>query len=240
MKDLFIITSAIMVPNAEPWHRAMQTAHTIDSINARIPDAEIWLCDSATTAMPAQILNLLVSDNVKLKPFNTDPEIHKISKYAESYIGIGGINTEIAALGIIKNATESYVMCQLLKEDLSGFKRVFKISGRYALTTNFNRSNHIANGNVILAKAQKSYLPDRINEIEKIHMCMLWSFCTSIQNTILKVFESINNEVMLYANTGRLTDIEHGLYKHIDPLFKHEIETLGVLGLVDNKRPISI
>lgn len=227
-----------MVPNAEPWNRAMQTAHTIDSINARIPDAEIWLCDSATTAIPAQMLHSLLSDNVKLKLFNTDPEIHKIKEYAEAYIGIGGINTELAALGIMKNVTESYVMCQLLKEDLSGFKRVFKISGRYALSTNFNRSNHIANGKAVLAKARKSYLPDQVNDIEKMHMCMLWSFCPSIQNTILKVFESINNEVTLYANTGRLTDIEHGLYKHIDSLLKHEIETLGVLGLVDNKRPI--
>lgn len=243
MKDLFIITSALMVPNSDTISRAIQTSHTIDSIIVRVPDAEIWLCDSATVEIPQYILDILPLERIKLIQFHNDPVIHEMKQLADMYEGSnahGYVIQKAASLGLIKNATESYVMLQLLKNDLSKFNKVFKISGRYALSSQFNISSWDNNGKATLNRAVPGTFPEILSGTTFSHYCMLWSFCPSIKNKIIETFEKIHEEVILFSKTGQIIDIEHGLYKHLDRELVHELDQIGIIGIVNSATgPIS-
>ena len=242
MKDLFIITSAIMLPDSNPLERAIQTAHTIDSIKSRIPNVEIWLCDSSCEPLSSVVLDIIKNESVKIISFHNDVKIHEIKEFARKYNGGRKdgyiIDIEKGSLGILKNLTESYVMLELLKNDLSDFNRVFKISGRYALSGKFDISKWNQPGKAILRKSESNYLPIELVETDGNHWCMLWGFCPSIKDEIVKVFETINSDISLYSQTNRITDIEHGLYKNLDKEYIHELDTIGIMGRVNNVNSI--
>lgn len=227
-----------MLPDSNPLKRALQTAHTIDSIKSRIPNVEIWLCDSSCEELSSDVLGIIQNESVKIISFHNDVMIHEIKKFATKYNGGGKdgyvIDIKKGSLGILKNLTESYVMTMLLKNDLSNFDRVFKISGRYALSSKFDISKWGQPGKVILRKSNSNYFPIELVETDGNHWCMLWSFCTSIKNEIIKVFEIILNEVAIFSQTDRIMDIEHGLYKNLGKEYIYELDTIGIMGLVND------
>jgi hypothetical protein len=231
-----------MLPDSNPLERAIQTAHTIDSIKSRIPNVEIWLCDSSCEPLSDIVLGIVRNESVKIMSFYNNSKIHEIKEFASKYNGGGKdgyeIDVEKGSLGILKNLTESYVILELLKSDISNFDRVFKISGRYALSGKFDISKWNQPGKAVLRKSESNYLPIELVETDGNHWCMLWSFCTSIKNEIVKVFEIINSDIVLYSQTNRITDIEHGLYKNLNKEYIYELENIGIMGRVNNVNSI--
>jgi len=233
MKALVIITSAIMVDGHDVDLRLMQTLHTIDSIKLRIPNSEIWLCDSSTKPLPNYMLNSLTG--VKLIPFYNDNKIHSIKDYSNNCNLPAEENIiEFYRLGLLKNLTEIYVLNTIFsKIDPSKYDRIFKISGRYFLTDDFNLEKHNNYGKINLTKLRKSRL-EKFTESKYFRTCVTYNFCTSLFNEIKESFLNIEKYIQNKSKNNGLADIEHGLALFIPDDIIHQIDLIGICGKVNS------
>lgn len=224
MKPLFLITSAILVENEQ--ERFLQTLHTIDSILCRIPNAEIWLCESSLKPLPEYMTYLL--NHVKIIQFYDDKRIAEIVEEV-NHLWMNGSNYK---LGQIKNRTESYVInCVLNTIDETKYDRIFKISGRYFLTSRFSIEKHLDKGKISLKSKTNSKIPE-LTKIEHSRHCVMWSFCPTLLDEMKKTFANIEEYIVKASDNKIVADIEHGLVKLVDENIIREIDFTGAVGRV--------
>jgi len=243
MKNLIIVTSAILIKGQNEQERLMQTLHTIDSIKCRIPNSEIWLCDSSLTSLIKYLNGIGVGSNsfmdlyfndIKIIDFSQNERVHDIFRKSKQFTphGKDAASIDKFRLGFVKNLTESYVLNSVLnKEEVASYDRVFKISGRYFLTNEFNIEDHLIKGKITLKKRFKSPLP----ESNYGRACTLWSFCTNILNEIQNSFKEVEEQIKDKTSKNILCDIESGLSDFLSEDIIHEIKRSGVVGRVSIK-----
>lgn len=237
MKALFIVTSAIRSGNGSHEERLFQTLHTIDSIRSRFSQAEVWLCDSSVNSiyeLPKHLLILL--KGIRIIDFSNHFRISEILSQVKTF----DLPTrEDARLffenGLIKNLTESYVFNQILdKVDRNNYDRVFKLSGRYFLTEEFNVNVHDVYGKMVMTPKIKSWEPNLLGT-DFHRECICWSCCTSKLDTLAQSFHLIEEYIIRHSNTYRLADIEHGLNKYVPEKDIYTVEVMGVAGRTNNE-----
>jgi len=234
MKSLFLITSAIMSGDGNPEERLIQTLHTIDSINCRFDNVEIWLIDSSTQSLDPYYLPL-IDKSVKILDLSGDERIHQIKKEVKEFnLPVTQNFREFYELGCVKNLTESYVINQcFLKIDPSKYDRIYKISGRYFLTDKFKIDENNTPGKMVLKPKMKSKLGKKYISSDYYRYCITWNFCTSIFEEIKESFQLIETYLKDQADSDLLGDIEHGLDLFIPERLIHEINRTGVVGRVN-------
>ena len=249
-KVLFLVSSAVnVVWGNKELVRFAETIGTINSINANFNNAEIWLIDSGFKSIAKRYLEELPK-NVKVIDFSKDPTIRKIledslifTKNASKTIVAKDPNIDITPslkLGYIKNQTECYVFNKVFDEYLiKGYDRVFKISGRYALSPSFNIADHGFTKKYVFYNAIDSN-QSTIKGINKMYFCFFWSFCNDIIDDVKLVYKEMQDEMNKRHDSIQIIDIEHLLYNFIDDKNIRHVNKLGIFAKVGESSSVFI
>lgn len=261
-KIIFLVTSAIntSTKNSElnnnlqdtQQQRFLETLNTINSINATVPHADIWLADSSVRPY-RQEYNSYFPRNTKVFSFSDDPEILSIIGKADDYSNRvsakyevkGGLNIDVQNTfknGYIKSVTESYVTKHFLDNmDFEDYQTFIKISGRYCLTPNFDITKFNAPSKYMFGPLYPSSQP--VNSIDYEYKTYLWGFCTDILEDAQKTILDTRNILLENYNKGLIIDLEHAIYeatKEKLPAIQHikHKDKLGIYGRFDGNKYI--
>lgn len=232
MSNWFIITSACNVDYGiysleQKFH---QTCLTIDSIRKYCSNAKVIVLEASPISLPLEKRNFLHWASDLYIEMAGDPKIMRMHKELLTFA--------------IKSPSECYIMGSFLQRQnfLNENDRVFKISGRYCLTEDFDIQKHNEHGKFVFKEKEKSvtyYDVETKENIEPVseyqYKTRLYSFCGSLIPYYKdKCFEMLNFFHDYYD--GKFTDIEHVMYKFLDHSLVTEIDTIGVAGcMVDRK-----
>lgn len=238
-KTLFLVTSALNVPskNMEEKLRARlhDTLSTINSINCHFKDCEIWLLESSFKKPPKKYLNMFPK-NLKIVDFWSDDKILGFHSEAIEYDtknrlryctpGNKDLQDDHLYLVYIKNKTESYVLSKVFREmDMSGFDRVFKLSGRYCLQPTFDVKSHLTEDAAVFSEKIKSN-QSTIKHIDYLYLCFLWSFPIKIKKEITEMIVNVEKEVKDNLKENRIIDMEHSIYNNLRNIKVKELKKL--------------
>ena len=225
-KHAFIITSALNtkfgVFNTE--QRLQQTVATIDSILERVPDAVIFLMEVAGEPLTDE-QKAVFNDRVDfLFDFTDNDKVKKIYQNP--------------SWDVVKSSTEMMCFAAALKQLkdnnlLEGIDRVFKISGRYQLNDNFKIDYYEQVGlsdRIAIKHRQKSQFDLAVTQVAEQYMSRLWSFPAHQIDEIIKTYYEMLKFMGERVAAGGYVDIEHCLFKFLDPNKILELDTVGVQG----------
>ena len=204
---LFIVTSAI---NGDA-QRLYETQQTIESIHRACPIASIWVLESS-----------FEHQNV-IFPRAT------VKHYGSQFIqDVRKTNRDVA---YIKNAIELHTTISILQDIPNRYSHVFKISGRYTLTEQFNIEAHVAN-RATFAQARRTGYPFDYVGTDGMLMTRLYSFDYNVIPQMLETLKQI--EVFFHEqwDGGKVFDMEHGFYKFLPRDILNEVGKIGVRGRI--------
>lgn len=245
MKPLFIITSAIVtdVGIFEPPIRILQTLATIDSIQAKYPDAKFLLVEGGgpldenyelwKTLRGRCHAYINLTDNDQIKQLHE--RYFRTSKNKNEMGGITGISKTLAETIIMITALNELQNNPELKP-LTEVDRVFKISGRYQLSPLFDTAVYddpAVKGKYVFKKRTPSWMPQAapITGTEFGFVSRMWSFdIDQLADVIAKYDTIIADCLELTAKT--YIDIEHLLYKHIGLDNTVELDYIHLFGSI--------
>jgi hypothetical protein len=253
--NIFIITSALSVDspginNLET--RLYQTISTVNSIKANVKNAEIWILDASQTILAQSVYDLFPKDvNFFKLNFIFQDDILKIKEDAELiakeftslYATADGTSSisDVVFNAYIKSKTETFMLNKFFKHidmDMTLINRIYKISGRYLISDNFNQTFHTEAINKAVFKKKMIAAP-HLTELEYQRMCMFWSIDASIFEDFKKVLTDVEQWIDdSYLDKKQIVDLEHAFHKFLtsNNIDINEIETLGVIGLINNEQ----
>ncbi len=227
-KYVFLITSAVNtkfgIYNSE--QRLDQTVNTIKSIKQAVPDAVIIFLEMSALSLTAQQQDTIVPMVNRFIDYTTDPGVHELYHSTDNW-------------DVVKNVNEVICFARALAEleissDLVDVQRLFKISGRYTLTAHFDIDfyNQPYNQNkIVVSKAKSSQFPGTITGgISQQYMSRLWSWPRNINKEIIQVYDSSLIYMFERLQQNGYADIEHTLYRFLDPQKVHELDRIGIAG----------
>lgn len=226
MSNWFIITSACNVDYGvysldDKFH---QTCLTIESIRKYCPDSKIVILEASPTSLPDYKRNFLHWASDVYIELAGDPKIMLMHKTLNTFA--------------IKSPSEVYIMGLFLKKQnfLQENDRIFKISGRYVLTENFDLSQHQDKGKFTFKTKEKCTVYYDVNTKENLppvaeyqYKTRLYSFCGSLVPHYAKKCDEMLEFFHEYYD-GRFTDLEHVMYKFLDHDLVKEIDMIGLRG----------
>ena len=213
MVILFIVTSAI---NGDPV-RLQETLETFESIWRRCPTATIWLCESSLVEPSTQFLEA-IPRRVKIIPFWFEDFVRRVHD----------TKREIA---FVKNGIEIPLTIKVLQAVPNRYSHVFKISGRYVLTDNFDLSAHPADRATFKHVLQTGYPLDVVGT-DGMLMTRLYSCGYTVIPKVVEALEKIERFLWKQWDEGRVFDIEHGFWKFLDRDILNQVGTIGVRGRI--------
>jgi hypothetical protein len=238
-KVLFLITSSIHTAwGNNEIARFSETISTINSINANFNNAEIWLIDASFKKISEHLLKTL-PENVILKDFLNDKNIKNFMIEAVIYsanmikAGVSKDLNKDLKLIYVKNRTESYIFKDIItKNSLLGYDRIFKLSGRYVLSPNFNIKQHNAKNKYVFLESVESN--QKTLSIDRLYRCFCWSFDEYLLNKTRKAFIEIEKEIKESFNNKKYADLEHFLYNKLKKDVV-EVKEMGIFANVGEK-----
>lgn len=231
MADWFIITSAINSEynesNAD--ERFDETLATMRSIYKKCSEAKIVILDGSLkefSEKQLEILTKFVSEKtIYLWSFYDDEVLKHIHEKSN-----GNIQQ-------IKSPSELYLLHSFFTRDsfIQYDDRIFKLSGRYCLSDDFNLDN-FTDDIVFLDKQPAVQYYDR-NTGQNVDRLTEWQYKTRLycfggkhkQYMTDKYKEAFDIIIQEYIN-GRFTDIEHALYHVLGETNIRTISPIGVIG----------
>jgi len=230
MKTVFVITSAIATKHGvfTPEQRLEQTVNTLTSIRQRTTDAYLLILDSSMErALNQEEKGKLLANADAIIDLHTDQDIKAIYDNVESH-------------DIVKNQSEMIILSKgfsYVRAHLKEYDRVFKISGRYELTDNFNISLYDQpelKGKFVVKRRFASQFPANLTGgISAQFMCRLYSFP---YDRLTEMVNAHTNMLMAFSHNiqrGIYTDLEHSLFRQFgNSPSTAEVETIGVRGIL--------
>jgi hypothetical protein len=231
----FIVTSAINSKFGvfNPEQRLTQTVDTIKSIKSKIPTAKIVIMECCGTPIRPEQAEILKANCNLFVDYSHDADVQAL---------YDNDNWDV-----VKNGTEIMMFSRLLRTAndtgvFAGVDRIHKMSGRYVLNNMFDPATYdqtdIAD-KIIIGPKFKSQFPIEVTTVPLQYMARLWSWPLARLDEVIKIYE---DSFVFFAERlaqGGYVDIEHVLYKFINPANVHEIQNLGVEGCIaPNGQPI--
>jgi hypothetical protein len=224
----YIVTSAINTRFGvfDTDTRLQQTIDTITSIKARDRNAHITLVEMAavplTDAQKAELnkhIDILID-------FTNDDVVRRIS-LSDNW-------------DIVKNATEMLCFRHALKliqgspDSYVGVDRFVKVSGRYKLNENYKPAmfKKVKDKIVFAKRKQSQFDPKVTGGQSEQFMSRCWSFPAAKIADIETQFYNMIKRMETALQFGGYLDIEHLLCMFTDPTLVHEVNTIGVEGLI--------
>jgi hypothetical protein len=224
----FIITSAINTKFGiyTSDQRLAQTLNTIKSIRERAPGSKIILLEMAGLPLSDEQANTLRNSVDNLLDFTADPAVTSLYNSTDNW-------------DVVKNVTE--VSCfanalQRLTVDtniLADCQRIFKVSGRYTLTDQFDISvydQYSTENMIIVSRKRKSQFPFGTTQTEYQYMSRTWSWPTKLTAEIIDNYNQGLQFMATRLAAGGYIDIEHMLYRFLDAGKVLELDEVGVEG----------
>lgn len=205
---LFIVTSAINNDNL----RLQETYETLESIHRRVPIASIWLLESS---LEAQLIEY--------------PRVNVIPFWGEDWIK--EIHDKNRDIGFVKSAIEIRTTIEALKKVPTLYSHIFKISGRYVLTDNFDLSDHPAGKVTFARRLETGYAMDQVGT-DGMLMTRLYSMCVTVVPKVIECLEKVERFHHKQWDDGRVFDIEHGFHKFLPRDILNETGKIGVRGRI--------
>jgi len=215
--------------------RLEQTIATVASVRARIPGAKVFLLEMTGIPLTDHQRDCITGAVDHLLDFTTDQNVVGLYHSTDNW-------------DVVKNVTE--VMCfgnalKTLSKDpgfVKDYDRIFKMSGRYLLDERFDIDfyNEYKNKHsIVIGPKKSSQFPYHVTEIEAQYMSRLWSWPTQLNAEVISFYDhALNYMYQRLANNG-YADIEHCLYKFLDPAKIINKESLGIVGnIAPNGVPI--
>ena len=244
-KNCYIIGSAIVTDTSQGYDvvdRWMATLATVDSINARDRNAEIFILETGSKKCPAWMDDRFPK-NVKIYNWQFDSRVNEIRAESKKYgdllsskYSIKGKDKEFTKrflwTAYIKSATESYAILKFFQmHDLSEYDKVFKISGRYILNNEFDLSNY---ENKWTFKHQ-STLSDGTENISSV----LWCFRGEHEKEFKQKWKNTYNWLVdAWKVKHECKDLESSIYHGFGNTDEERqftfIKPLGVMGIVNS------
>jgi hypothetical protein len=236
------VTSAIVSKTnlSKVADRCYQTLQTIDSINLRDPNAEIFILETGAVKPPDWFSDFL-SENVKVLNWQEHQEVKKFAAQAEQIkkqlakkYTIKGLSDEeiekFFFFGFIKNTTEVWSIEEFFNHyNLENYDKVFKITGRYSLNNSFNLESF---NNKFMFKKQ-GVLKNGIVGLSTT----LWCFQGEHFQQFKNKWEKTRKEMMSRWDNAEISDIESSLWLGFGDTEEEReityIEKLGIMGIVN-------
>lgn len=209
---LWLVSSAIN--NDET--RLQETIKTFESIWRRYPAADIWLIETSVDQQRSDIVGE-IPNRVRLLPMWNDPKLIEIknSRYA---------------LGFKKTAGEVHGLKYALSFPIRD-SRVFKITGRYELTDNFNPAAHKPNKATFRTRFNTGFSMSDCGT-DAMLMTRLFSFDVTILPTIKETLRQIETYHWHQWESGKVFDLEHGFWKFLPFPMLQELDIIGIRGRI--------
>lgn len=228
IKHAFIVTSAINSKFGvfSPEQRLVQTLDTINSIKDKVPNAKIIIMECCGEPIrPDQEKSLRDNCDVFFD-CSHDEEVQAL--YDNDNWDVVKNGTEIMVFG--------RVLAVLHKEKmLDDVDRIHKMSGRYVLNDMFDLNTYedsTVQDKIVIGPKYKSQFPIEVTTVPLQYMARLWSWPRSRVDEVVKVY---TDSFIFFAErlaAGGYVDIEHVLYKFLNPADVHEIQNMGVEGQI--------
>lgn len=228
---IFMVTSAINTKFGvyKSDERLEQTLATIKSIRDRVPNPKIFILELAGRPLTEDQKTALVGVSDHLIDFTTDPSVVGLYDSTDNW-------------DIVKNVTE--VMCfgralETLHKDerFVGSQRIFKVSGRYVFNDHFDikfYDEFRTQPFVVIGEEKPSQFPYQVTLCERQYMARLWSWPTTLNEEIIKVYQDGLKYMWERLQAGGYVDIEHMLFKFLD---KGKLINRPMLGIEGNIAP---
>lgn len=223
MTSHFIITSAIHTSygKCSTEERINQTRETLKSIETYAPGSSMVIIDCGEKSVNKNLFDCEVID------YTTNQEIQfHLQEYLRN-------NIDLEPDIIIKSMLEIMMFSDYLKHITSSYERIFKISGRYKLNSNFNRQNHLeAKNKVVILRPNKSphFYNFDVSSSMFSYMTRCWSFDGSLLLNIIETYDKMKKDIIYASTTKKQADIEHLLYQHLNKKLVRHIDIMGVEG----------
>jgi hypothetical protein len=221
---IFVVTSALGANQGalEPQARFSQTIRTIQSIREHIPDAFILVVDSSPLPIAEEAKNelrSLVDIAVFIGVLN--PGLHLVRD-------LGGFwkTTDYS-----KTLAETYSLLHaLMMLKVIGIgktaKRVFKLSGRYYLTSTFKIAEYFEQsllGKYSFKSRGRAWLPSERGYFDT----RLWSFCATLLDETIEILLRV-----FICTLDASVDAEHAYFRGFPHAKIHELAKIHVAGQI--------
>lgn len=235
VKHYFVVTSAVNSKFGvfQPDERLEQTLGTIASIKSKIPTAKVAIMECCGTPLTAEQSQQLSQVADYFIDYSSDPVVQAMYD-SDNW-------------DVVKNSTEIMCFGNALKQlrdagEFVGIDRIHKMSGRYILNDVFDPATYedsTVKSKIIIGPKYKSQFPVEITQVPLQYMARLWSWPTELLESVIEVYEDSFVFFAERVSQGGYVDIEHVLYKFLNPANVHEIQNLGVEGCIaPNGTPI--
>lgn len=219
---LFIVSSAIHTKHGvyNSQERLRQLIQTCESIRERTT------CDIVVVDGGEKFLS--DEEQIILKP-----HVSHFYSYCETPL-VKELQS-IKIQDVVKNVIEVFMYGSFFlseKERIKHYGRVFKISGRYTLTDDFDYNFHITHRNKIVIRGPytSQFKPEMTGGVTLQYMSRLWSFDGEMIDYICEVYRHMLKNMIDTVNQGGYIDIEHSLFKFLDSKIIVNPEKIGLIG----------
>ncbi|CAB5214578.1 hypothetical protein UFOVP190_174 [uncultured Caudovirales phage] len=228
IKHAFIVTSAINSKFGvfKPTQRLQQTLATVASIRQRVPDAKIIIMECCGEPIKPEQENLLRTNCDIFVDYSHNEEVQAL--YDNDNWDVVKNGTEIMCFGRALAVLQHEGM-------LKDCDRIHKMSGRYLLTDDFDPATYEDStvvDKIVIGPKYKSQFSIEVTTVPLQYMARLWSWPNSRIDEVVEVY---SDSFIFFAErlaAGGYVDIEHVLYKFLNPDHVHEVQNLGVEGQI--------
>lgn len=221
-KNLFIVSSCLIpkIGQVSIEDRVKQTRETFESIR-KVPNSIIIFADASITPISEDIISSLNGLYDIYFDLSKNNDIKNLS--------ISGQKSQAETL-LLLNVVSQFKSNFDIMRLMHSVKRIYKVSGRYKLTEQFDISSYNdCFGKYVFKTRIKSWMPENIQKqfnSTDLLTTRLYSFCPSLIDDYIQVL--INN--FQYLSMG--FDTEHAHFLNINKKYLNEKNIIGVEGII--------
>jgi hypothetical protein len=202
MNDFFTF---IILSNINSQHsvfsgtqRFVQTLETIHSIRIKVPNSKIIFCDNSNIELTHEQKSIIKE--------RVDKFIEYENNFFNTYVNTSGNNKGINELFLMK-----YVLSEAKKSSLIG-KRIFKISGRYRLSDDFNIEDYsnlqfYGKYAFTINRWMVNNGDGRGELIYEFYNTALWSMCETLINEYVELLQNMFEHMLIVQNNIEMTHV---------------------------------
>jgi len=208
-----------------PAERVEQTLKTVESVRKYIPNAFICMTDCSVPGIDQATQDALSADVDVFVNLSKDPNVNWIQSNIQHQDTVKNLTELVVVSKFFKLATE--------KKWFVDTDRIFKVSGRYWLTDNFDITRYEkpdAKGKYVVSKKMLSqFTPDYVGQSLQ-YMLRVYSLDTTLMYDFSTRLSVMTNYMQERVNSGKYIDIEHLFCKFLPMDMTLEIARTGVAG----------